>query len=105
MLRHFDFGDPLYDHKKDGPGPEKEGERRALCPKLDLEEKLVKPFRESQKGRERLTKVFWVGGFGGREVGAEREATEWVESGRADGYVRVFLLLPPNLVSSSFRSD
>jgi len=69
-----------------GDGPEKKGEKRSLCPTLDMEGKLATPFIEGQKkdGRERVTNLFWNGGFGGKEIGGA-EGSEWVKSGRADG--------------------
>jgi len=51
-----------------------------------MEGKLATPFIEGQKkdGRERVTNLFWNGGFGGKEIGGA-EGSEWVKSGRADG--------------------
>ena len=53
-----------------------------------IEKKLAHPFIEAQKkdGRKRLTKIFYNGGFGGKDI-AGGEASEWIATGRADGSV------------------
>lgn len=82
-VRYNEMMDPKYPP----PGPEPEGARRSLCPDLDAEGLLIKPFVEAQKrdGRARRTLVFWNGAFGGeKEEGSGVEAAEWIRQGRSD---------------------
>jgi hypothetical protein len=61
---------------------------RARCQTLDLERALLEPFRARQlaDGRQRPTRVFLNGNFGGLSLAGE-EANRFVKEGRADACV------------------